>query len=101
MTNDNGSFYHGYLGYPAIAYLMLAGEVSYNPNVAMHLEGIAWKDINQKFKNDFAKTLDYILSSKSAEERSAIMAEVENIAKQIRTLDLNLLGPKTKPPEGY
>ena len=101
MTNDNGSFYQRYLGYPAIAYLMLAGEVSYDPNVAELLKGIAWKDINQKFKNDFAKTIGHILTGKNADEQTAIKAEVERIARQIKALDLDLLGPINKPPEGY
>ncbi len=101
MVNDNGSFYKGYLGYPAIAYLMMIGELKYSDAVAHMLKGIAWKDINQKFKNDFDKTLAYILASKSATERAQIEAEVARIDEQLRTKSYNLLGPKIKSPEGY
>lgn len=101
MANDNGSFYRGYLGYPAIAYLMLAGDITYDPKVAEILKGIAWKDINQKFKNDFAKALQFILADKSADERAVLTTEVEKISEQVTALNLALLGPKTKPPEGY
>ena len=101
MVNDNGSFYKGYLGYPAIAYLMQTGELSYSTEVAGMLKGIAWKDINQKFKNDFDKTLEYILSQKTSEERNDLEKEVARIDDQLRERAYNLLGPKTQPPEGY
>ncbi len=55
MSNDNGSFYKGYLGYPAIGYLLLIGELDYSPIVAKKLKGLAWKDINQQFKNTLIK----------------------------------------------
>ncbi len=101
MVNDNASFYKGYLGYPAIAYLMLIGELKYSPAVAEKLKGIAWKDINQKFKNDFDKTLEYILAEKSPEDRVEIEDEVKRIDVQLQAKSYSLLGPKVQPPEGY
>jgi hypothetical protein len=101
MVNDNGSFYQGYLGYPAIAYLMMAGELQYSPAIAQELKGIAWKDINQKFKNDFEKTRTYILRDKTIEERITTEKEVQNIDVQLQSKKYNLLGNKTQPPEGY
>lgn len=101
MVNDNGSFYQGYLGYPAIAFLMSIGKLSYDAEVSEELKSVPWKDINQKFKNDFKKTLQYILESKTLETREAIENEVASINEQIKTLDLNLLGKKVAPPEGY
>ena len=101
MANDNGSFYKGYLGYPAIAYLMQIGELNYSVEVADTLKGIAWKDINQKFKNDFDKTLEYILSHKTAKQRDELQKEVARIDDQLREKIYSLLGPKTQPPEGY
>ena len=101
MVNDNGSFYKGYLGYPAIAFLMMIGELKYSPSVAEKLKGVAWKDINQKFKNDFDKTLAYILEEKTPEDRVALQEEVEKIDEQLQAKSYNLLGTKTQPPEGY
>lgn len=101
MVNDNGSFYKGYLGYPAIAYLMVIGELEYSIEIANELKGIAWKDINQKFKNDFDKTLEFILSDKSPEVRVKIEAEVNRINNQLSLKSYNLLGNKIQPPEGY
>ncbi len=101
MVNDNASFYRGYLGYPAIAFLLVIGELTYSHAVAEKLKGIAWKDLNQKFKNDFEQTVEYILSTKSPEERVEIEDEVKKIDQQLQAKNYSLLGPKIKPPEGY
>ncbi len=101
MTNDNGSFWKGYLGYPAIAYLMKIDILSYDATTAELLKNISWKDINQKFKNDFDKTLAYIWESKSEEQRKKLENLVDKIEGEIRKFDFGLLGTKKKPPEGY
>lgn len=101
MSNDNVSYWKGVLGYPAVAFLMKIGVVSYDPRLGELLKGIAWKDINQKFKNDFEKALGYILSSKSEEDKGLFADFVDKIIEEIKGLDLNMLGEKVKPPEGY
>lgn len=101
MVNDNGSFYKGYLGYPAIAFLMLSGEISYSPKVAEYLKDIPWKDINQKFKNDFDKTLEFILNDMSEIQRAEIADEIRAIDARLSDQPYNLLGNKVQPPEGY
>lgn len=101
MMNDNASYWKGYLGYPGIAYLMAIGELSYDPEIAKLLAGIPWKDINQKFKNDFTAALEYILENLAAEDRSRLDDHAEKIYQEIQVLDLDMLGEKVKPPSGY
>ncbi|HEX8993655.1 MAG TPA: hypothetical protein VF803_00190 [Candidatus Paceibacterota bacterium] len=101
MANDNASFYRGYLGYPSIAFLMVNGELPYSPSVGEKLKDIAWKDLNQKFKNDFDKTLSHILESKSEEDRREIRYEVAGVEQLLLLKPYNVLGEKVKPPEGY
>ncbi|MFA6315274.1 MAG: hypothetical protein WC648_02825 [Candidatus Paceibacterota bacterium] len=101
MTNDNGSYWKGYLGYPAIAFLMKIGSLSHDPDLAELLKGIAWKDINQKFKNDFDKTLEYILSDKTDDNRKQLEDYARKVDKEISDLNLNMLGKKVLPPDGY
>ncbi len=48
-SDDNGSVYRGYLGYPAIAVLMLLGELPFDPDIAQALAGIPWRDLNSRF----------------------------------------------------
>lgn len=101
MANDNGSFWKGYLGYPSIAFLMKIGVLDYESDIGELLKNIAWKDINQKFKNDFDKTLEFILSTKSDTEKQLLIGFVDKVDEEIRKLNLGLLGKKTIPPEGY
>ncbi len=58
-SDDNGSYWVGYLGYPAIAYLMKISKIKYSQKFADALQNIKWKDFNTKFKNDFSKTEKY------------------------------------------
>lgn len=103
MANDNGSYWRGYLGYPAIAFLMSIGVMSFDARYAEALKDIAWKDINMSFKNDFEKTEKYIHDILRATNVSleGFLWEVDDIMSQIETLDLSLLGKKVKPPIGY
>ncbi len=101
MANDNGSYWRGYLGYPSIAFLMKSGLLSYDQEIAELLKGISWKDINQKFKNDFDKALEYILSPKTNEQVHILKNFVQKVEDEIVSLDLSLLGKKTIPPDGY
>ena len=101
MANDNGSYWKGYLGYPSIAFLMKRCVISYEQQIGALLKGIAWKDINQKFKNDFDKTLEYILSTKNKDEKKLLEEFVKKVDVEISNLNLSLLGKKTIPPDGY
>jgi hypothetical protein len=101
MSNDNGSFWQEYLGYPSIAYLMKIGILPYEEEVGSLLKNIQWKDINQQFKNDFDKTLNFILSSKIESEREKLNHFVNKIEVHIQKMDLFMLGNKVKPPQGY
>ena len=101
MANDNGSYWQGYLGYPAIAFLLKSGVLELKPEMAGLLKGIKWKDINQQFKNDFGKTLHHIESMLSLNQREALAAYVREIEKGINGLNLAVLGKKAVPPEGY
>jgi len=103
MTNDNGSYWKWYLGYPAIAFLMKKWIIIYDKIYSEVLKGIARKDINQKFANDFDKTAEYIhaliLSKWVSVDK--FIKEIDNIFSQIEILNLSLLWKKIKPPTGY
>ncbi|MDB5259832.1 MAG: hypothetical protein JWN37_63 [Candidatus Nomurabacteria bacterium] len=101
MCNDNSSYWKGDLGYPAIAYLMKVGVLEYDENLGELLKGVPWKDLNVKFKNNFDKTVEYILEKLTDREKQSFELYVEKIIEDIKELDLNLLGKKAKPPEGY
>jgi hypothetical protein len=55
-SNDNASYWQGYLGYPAIAVLIARGMLSASAEATRALAGIPWKELNRRFKNDYART---------------------------------------------
>ena len=101
MSNDNGSYWRGYLGYPSIAYLMSVGEISYSNDVGNILKEIPWKNLNQDFKNDFDKTLKYIEYSVGKENSLKLAELAKKVDSELQSLGLKMLGKRIIPPEGY
>src|SRR5580700_3824520 len=56
-SNDNASYWQGYLGYPAIAVLIARGFYRAPANVTDALAGVAWKELNRRHRNDWAATI--------------------------------------------
>ncbi len=102
-ANDNASFFAGYLGYPAISFLFAKGIVPHHEETAEALANIAWKDINQKNKNNFDKTLEEVNNILEARglHSQTVALEVAEIMRQLDALDLQKPDKKTKPPKGY
>ncbi|KKU44768.1 MAG: hypothetical protein UX64_C0046G0009 [Microgenomates group bacterium GW2011_GWC2_46_7] len=103
MCNDNGSYWQGYLGYPAIAFLLARGVIPYSASSADILKEIKWKNINQQFKNDFTKTENYChdLVKKRGGDLPTLLADIDSIYSFLSSHPYSLFGPKTKPPSGY
>lgn len=101
MSNDNASYWQKYLGYPSIAFLMKTKVLSYDAKLGGLLKGVAWKDINQKFKNNFDKALESIISSKTEEEKQELLDFCTKVYGEIIKLNLGMLGKRTLPPAGY
>jgi hypothetical protein len=103
MANDNASFYVGYLGYPSIAFLLEKRIIPFDPACAEMMKGIAWKDINVQFKNDFNKSLEFILeeTKKKGFDMTKLNAEVQRIYAVVNAMQLKMLGEKVAPPKGY
>jgi len=103
MSNDSGSYWQGYLGYPMIAFLMKKGVIKYNQEMAKLLRGIKWKDINMQNKNDYNKTIDYCLQivKQRGGDVKEFLKEVENIKQQIKQLKIRKLGKRIKPSNKY
>jgi hypothetical protein len=103
-ANDNGSYWVGYLGYPSIVLLLALSVIKYDPKLAEYLSGFAWKDINQKFKNDFDKTQAYIdqqLAERYGIDLERFHSDLQAIQTAINVLNLNKLATDQKPPEEY
>lgn len=60
VSNDNGSYFAEFLGYPAIAMLMKIGKIRYNGAYAGKLRGIKWKPLNDRFPGTPERAEEYI-----------------------------------------
>jgi hypothetical protein len=100
-SNDNASFWQGYLGYPIIAVLMVIGRLEYKHELTESLKGIPWKKINKEFKNDYNKAIKSVLVplKDKGVDTDAFNDEVQRIMTQIQDLSLKKLPRKTRPPK--
>ena len=99
-SNDNASYYQGYLGYPIVATLMHVGKLDYDRNVATQLSGVHWKQINQKHKNKYEKAIEEVLQTlaKKGVDVSLINAEVDRIYESLSKMSFGMLSRRRKPP---
>ena len=101
-SNDNASYWQGYIGYPIIAVLMVLGRLDFDGRVAQVLSGIAWKQMNRRFRNDYDKAVESVLLKLDVEPglRQRVASEVDKIFTQLETLDLERLPRRRRPPKG-
>jgi len=87
-SNDNASYWQGYIGYPIIAVLLQTNAIPYSAHIAGLLAGIPWKQLNDQFKRDYDKAVNHCLDQIEAKggNRSQIIQEVERIYQALATL---------------
>jgi hypothetical protein len=100
-SNDNASYWQGYMGYPIIAVLMVLGKLNYSADTAVLLASVQWKELNKRFRNDYSKAVAYALNSLGldSEARQAINDDVDRILTQIETRELEKLPRGRRPPK--
>ncbi|GAB6147528.1 hypothetical protein [Stetteria hydrogenophila] len=49
-SDDNGTRWRSYVGYPIIAVLMLEGVLPRRPDIEEALKGLKWRELNEKYK---------------------------------------------------
>lgn len=89
-SDDNGTVFRNYVGYPIIAYLMTLGKLSYDQKIAEPLARIKWRSLNERYKS-YAKVesiikktlLKHGISSQSVDEF------IEKALKEIEALGLS------------
>jgi hypothetical protein len=98
-SNDNASYWQGYLGYPAIAVLMARGMLHASLAATRALAGIPWKELNRRFKNDYARTTAEVARIVAARggDFDAIRAEAASILEALAALGLER-GARRRPP---
>lgn len=100
-SNDNASYWKGYLGYPIIAVLMLQGKLSYDEEIAAYFKGINWKKLNTEHKNNYAEAVKQIMEEleKSGVDCSKIYNEIDKVYKEIEQLAISTKRSSLRPPK--
>jgi hypothetical protein len=98
-SNDNASYWQGYLGYPAIAVLIARGILHASPETTRMLAGIPWKELNRRFKNDYTRTTAEVarIVAERGGDFDAIRAEAASILDALAALGLER-GARRRPP---
>jgi hypothetical protein len=50
-SDDNGTTFRNYVGYPIIAFMMSRGELPYDPEIGEALKDIKWRTLNEQYKS--------------------------------------------------
>ncbi|MDK6028255.1 hypothetical protein QPL79_02605 [Ignisphaera sp. 4213-co] len=88
-SDDNGTKYRRYVGYPIIAFLMIKGYLRYNEDIAKALAGIPWKVLNEKYKN--YQIVENIVKEKAKQNGvspETLDSFVDDVLKQLIKLSL-------------
>lgn len=103
MSDDNVAYWTDSISHAMIAFLLKTGRIDYNPKFLPYLANIKWKDINQKFKNDFDKSTEYILSELQSRDYpiDSLIVEINRIYKMVCCLKIEQFGKKIKPSTAY
>jgi hypothetical protein len=98
-SNDNASFWQGYLGYPAIAVLIGRGLYTPDERTFEALRGIPWREINQRLRNDWDKTVAEVERQAAARgfDIDKIRADAEAIMAALVKL-APYRGARRRPP---
>jgi hypothetical protein len=98
-SNDNASYWQGYLGYPGIAVMLARGFHRPPANVIDALAGIPWKELNRKYRNDYAKTLAEVerVVTRSGHDPDAVRVAADAILEALRAFK-PVRGARRRPP---
>ena len=89
-SDDNGSKWQGYTGYPIVAVLLLQGRLPLNQEVMTLFKGVPWKEINKRHKNKYAEALAEILENIRANggDPDRIRQEMQTVYSALEALKL-------------
>jgi len=87
-SNDNGTYWRGYVGYPIIAVLMSLNLIDSADVASKILADVAWKHLNDENHNDYQKVIDAVLAGMSHAQRHSVQEAVRRAQEQLYALKL-------------
>jgi len=89
-SNDNSTYWQGYVGYPVIAVLMSQGKLTFNEDIAAYFKNVNWNELNKINKRDYEKSVNDILCGVGEDEKEKVMAEIKKVFDEIKNLKITL-----------
>jgi hypothetical protein len=99
-SNDNASYWQGYLGYPIVAVLITLGKVRVDDAIVPLLASVRWNELNARFKRDYDAAVEHVLTAleQRGADRRHIVKEVDGVMAQLAALKLERRGRGRRPP---
>lgn len=97
-SNDNASYWQGYLGYPGIAVLMLQGKLPYDKKLAQQFAGVDWNKINQEYKRNYAQAADAIITARGIDKKK-VEIELHHVYDALKQLPIVVKRGSVRPPK--
>ena len=99
-SNDNASYWQGYLGYPALAVLLTIGALHADEAVVALFAGVPWHELNRRFKRDYDAAVDSVLAALAEDgvDRHRVVAEVDAVLAQLAALEPQRPPRSRRPP---
>lgn len=91
-SNDNASFWQGYMGYPIIAVLMKRGAISYDEKTALLFKNVNWNEVNKQFKRDYEKALKFVIGTLNlnCQQEDDVYNEINGVYNKLKNLDVTI-----------
>ena len=97
-SNDNASYWQGYVGYPIISLLLKLGLLEYDAELALPLAGVPWKALNERHRRNYDKAVAEALAGTDPAQVLALANYVQELAVALAALGLQRLPSSAKPP---
>ena len=91
-SNDNATLWQHYAGYPILTVLFLQQKLAYQEEFLPYFKDIPWKSLNNKYKNDYEKSLQEAFQSLEEETIENINKSCQNILEELSSLSLTIKG---------
>ncbi len=91
-SDDNGTRYRRYIGYPIISFLIVKGVVPADNEIGEIIRGVKWKQLNEKYKKyDIVMNEIYKILIMYGIDRKRVEKYIENVMNILRGLKLKYI----------